>query len=152
MLGFRNLPGRHEDDWLSPVFSEMLDTELGSRGDLRMVSAEDVARVKHDLPPTGEGTLAKGTLERLRQNPGADVVVLGSYTPLPGKGETRIRLDLRVQDTADGETIAEEAITGDRNDLFALAAQAGARLRHRLGLAANSLGDANQARVALPSG
>ncbi len=151
VLGFRNLPGRHEDDWLSPVFSEMLDTELGSRGDLRMVSAEDVARVKHDLPPTGEGTLAKGTLERLRQNPGADVVVLGSYTPLPGRGETRIRLDLRVQDTADGETIAEEAITGDRNHLFALADQAGARLRHRLGLAANSLGDANQARVALPS-
>ena len=151
MLGFRNLPGRHEDDWLSPVFSEMLDTELGTRGDLRMVSAEDVARVKHDLPPTGEDTLAKGTLERLRQNPGADVVVLGSYTPLPGKEETRIRLDLRVQDTADGETIAEEAITGDRNDLFDLAAQAGARLRHRLGLTANSLGDANQARVALPS-
>ena len=43
MLGFRNLPGRHEDDWLSPVFSEMLDTELGTRGDLRMVSAEDIA-------------------------------------------------------------------------------------------------------------
>ncbi len=151
VLGFRNLPGRHEDDWLSPVFSEMLDTELGTRGDLRMVSAEDIARIKNDLPPTGQGTLAKGTLERLRQNPGADVVVLGSYTPLPGKDEKRIRLDLRVQDTADGETIAEEAITGDRNNLFDLAAQAGARLRRRLGLTANSFGDANQARVALPS-
>ena len=151
VLGFRNLPGRHEDDWLSPVFSEMLDTELGTRGDLRMVSGEDIARVKHDLPPTGEGTLAKATLERLRQNPGADVVVLGSYTPLPGKDEKRIRLDLRVQDTADGETIAEEAITGDRNNLFDLAAQAGARLRQRLGLSANAFGDANEARVALPS-
>ena len=151
VLGFRNLPGRHEDDWLSPVFSEMLDTELGTRGDLRMVSAEDIARVKHDLPPTAEGTLAKGTLERLRQNPGADVVVLGAYTPLPGKGERRIRLDLRVQDTANGETIAEEAITGDQNNLFDLAAQAGTRLRRRLGLTANSFGDANEARVALPS-
>jgi DNA-binding winged helix-turn-helix (wHTH) protein/TolB-like protein len=151
VLGFRNLPGRQEDDWLSPVFSEMLDTELGTRGDLRMVSEEDIARVKHDLPPTGEGTLAKATLERLRQNPGADVVVLGSYTPLPGKDEKRIRLDLRVQDTADGETIAEEAITGDRNNLFDLAAQAGTRLRRRLGLNANSFEDANEARVALPS-
>jgi DNA-binding winged helix-turn-helix (wHTH) protein/TolB-like protein/Tfp pilus assembly protein PilF len=151
VLGFRNLPGRQEDDWLSPVFSEMLDTELGTRGDLRMVSEEDIARVKHDLPPTGEGTLAKATLERLRQNPGADVVVLGSYTPLPGKDEKRIRLDLRVQDTADGETIAEEAITGDRNDLFDLAAQAGTRLRQRLGLSANSFEDTNEVRVALPS-
>jgi eukaryotic-like serine/threonine-protein kinase len=151
VLGFRNLPGRHEDDWLSPVFSEMLDTELGTRGDLRMVSAEDVARVKRELPPNEGDSLAKATLERLRQNPGADVVVLGSYTPMPGKNETRIRLDLRVQETADGETIAEEAITGEQNNLFDLAAQAGARLRQRLGLSANSLGDANDARVALPA-
>jgi DNA-binding winged helix-turn-helix (wHTH) protein/tetratricopeptide (TPR) repeat protein len=151
VLGFRNLPGRHEDDWLSPVFAEMLDTELGTRGDLRMVSAEDIARVKRELPSSEGGSLAKATLERLRENPGADVVVLGSYTPMPGKDEKRIRLDLRVQDTANGETIAEEAITGKQNNLFDLAAQAGARLRQRLGLSANSLGDANDARIALPS-
>jgi eukaryotic-like serine/threonine-protein kinase len=151
VLGFRNLPGRHEDDWLSPVFSEMLDTELGTRGDLRMVSAEDIARVRRELPPNEGVSLAKTTLERLRENPGADMVVLGSYTPMPGKNETRIRLDLRVQDTADGETIAEEAITGEQNNLFDLAARAGARLRQRMGLVANSLGDANEARVALPS-
>jgi eukaryotic-like serine/threonine-protein kinase len=151
VLGLRNLPGRPEDDWLSPVFSEMLDTELGTHGDLRMVSSEDVSRIKRQLPPAQEGTLAKATLEQLRKNPGADVVVLGSYTPLPGKDEQRIRLDLRVQDTADGETIAEEAITGDRNNLFALAAQAGARLRMRLGLGPNSSQDASAARLALPA-
>ncbi len=151
VLGFRNLPGRQEDDWLSPVFSEMLDTELGTRGDLRMVSGEDIARVKGELPP-GEGdTLSKQTLDRLRTNPGADVVVLGSYTPLPGDNGKRIRLDLRVQDTASGETIAEEAITGDQNNLFDLAAQAGSRLRQRLGLSANSSGDASTARLALPA-
>ena len=140
VLGFRNLPGRHEDDWLSPVFSEMLDTELGTRGDLRMVSAEDIATAKRELPPNEGGSLAKATLEQLRRNPGADMVVLGSYTPMPGKNEKRIRLDLRVQDTADGETIAEEAITGDQNNLFDLAAQAGARLRQRMGLTPNSVG------------
>ncbi len=91
-------------------------------------------RIKRELPPNEGGSLAKATLEQLRQNPGADMVVLGSYTPMPGKNEKRIRLDLRVQDTADGETIAEEAITGDQNNLFDLAAQAGARLRQRMGL------------------
>ena len=151
VLGLRNLPGRPEDDWLSPVFSEMLDTELGTHGDLRMVSSEDVARIKQQLPAAQAGTLARTTLEQLRKNPGADVVVLGSYTPLPGKDEQRIRLDLRMQDTADGETIAEEAITGDRNNLFALAAQAGARLRMRLGLSPNSSQDASAARLALPA-
>jgi DNA-binding winged helix-turn-helix (wHTH) protein/tetratricopeptide (TPR) repeat protein len=151
VLGFRNLPGHREDDWLSPVFAEMLDTELGTRGDLRMVSGEDVARAKRELPPTEGDSLAKATLDRLRKNPGADMVVLGSYTPMPGKDEKRIRLDIRVQDTADGETIAEEAITGDRDNLFDLAARAGARLRQRMGLSPNSLGEASAARVALPS-
>jgi eukaryotic-like serine/threonine-protein kinase len=151
VLGFRNLPGRPEDDWLSPVLSEMLDTELGTRGDLRMVSGEDVARVKQALPPTEDDSLSKRTLDRLRTNPGADVVVLGSYTSLPGDNDKRIRLDLRLQDTANGETIAEEAITGNQNDLFDLAAQAGSRLRHRLGLTANSSGDASAARLALPA-
>ncbi|MGC2403446.1 MAG: tetratricopeptide repeat protein, partial [Acidobacteriaceae bacterium] len=149
--GFRNLPGRPEDDWLSPVFSEMLDTDLGTHGDLRMVSGEDVARVKHQLPNAEGTTLAKATLARLRENPGADVVVIGSYTPLPGKDEQRIRLDVRAQDTADGETIAEEAITGDRNGLFDLGAQAAARLRSRLGLTPNSSREASEARLALPA-
>ena len=151
VLGFRNLPGRLEDDWLSPVFSEMLDTELGTRGDLRMISGEDIARAKRDLPSTGGATLSKQTLELLRSNPGADVVVLGSYTPLSGKDDKRIRLDLRVQDTADGETIAEEAILGDRDNLFDLAARAGARLRQRMGLTPNSSGDISTARLALPA-
>ena len=151
VLGFRNLPGHREDDWLSPVFAEMLDTELGTRGDLRMVSGEDVARAKRELPPTEGDTLAKATLDRLRKNPGADMVVLGSYTPMPGKDEKRIRLDIRVQDTANGETIAEEAIIGDRDNLFDLAARAGSRLRQRMGLSPNSSGEASAARVALPS-
>ena len=151
VLGFRNLPGRPEDDWLSPVFAEMLDTELGTRGDLRMVSQEDVARARRELPPIEGDTLAKTTLDRMRKNPGADLVVLGSYTPLPGKDEKRIRLDVRVQDTAGGETIAEEAITGDRDNLFELAARAGSRVRQRMGLSPNSLIEASAARVALPS-
>ena len=35
VLGFRNLPGHPEDNWLSPAFSEMLNTELAANGALR---------------------------------------------------------------------------------------------------------------------
>ena len=151
VLGFRNLPGRPEDDWLSTAFSEMLSTELASGGGLRMVSGEDVARAKRELPLADEDTLAKSTLQRLRTNPGADVVVLGSYTLLPGKGENRLRLDLRLQDTAAGETIAEQALTGSEDKLFELAAQAGAELRQSLGVNSVSAEAVSAARAALPS-
>jgi eukaryotic-like serine/threonine-protein kinase len=150
VLGFRNLAGRPDDKWLSTAFTEMLNTELATGRGLRMVSGEDVARAKRELTLADEDTLAKGTLERLRTNPGADVVVLGSYTLLPGKGENRIRLDLRLQDTAAGETIAEEALTGNEENLFELASQAGIRLRQNLG-AGTSPTDISELRASLPS-
>lgn len=151
VLGFRNLPGRKEDNWLSAAFSEMLNTELAAGGELRLVSGEDVARAKSDLPLADEDSLAKATLERLRTDPGADVVVLGSYTLLPGSGQNKIRLDVRMQDTAVGETIAEEALSGDEDQLFDLASQVGNSLRHSLGLAPLSSEVVTAARAALPA-
>ncbi len=151
VLGFRNLPGRHEDNWMSAAFSEMLSTELAAGGDLRLISGEDVARAKSELPLLDVDSLAKPTLQRLRTDPGADVVILGSYTPIVDHGTNRIRLDIRVQDTAAGETITEESVTGSQEDLFELASKAGTRLRQVLG--ANSLSQQATAavRASLPS-
>jgi tetratricopeptide (TPR) repeat protein len=110
----------------------MLNTELGANGDLLLVSGEDVVNAKHDLSLTLEDTLAKETLTHLRSSLGADVVVVGSYTLLKDGPKNRIRLDIRAQDTALGETITADAITGEESDLFDIAAQAGSRLRESL--------------------
>jgi len=151
VLGFRNLAGRPGDEWLSTAITEMLNTELAAGGRLRLVPGEDVARAKRELPLADEDTLAKSTLERLRTNPGADAVVLGAYTLLPGKDENRIRLDIRVQDTARGETIAEQALTGTEDRLFELTSQAGTELRQSLGTNAVSAEAISAARASLPS-
>jgi DNA-binding winged helix-turn-helix (wHTH) protein/tetratricopeptide (TPR) repeat protein len=151
VLGFRNLPGRKDDDWLSQAFTEMLGTELSAGGTLRLVSDEDVARCKRELTLGDQETLAKSTLASLRKNPGADIVVVGSYTPLPGKDKDRIRLDVRLQDTSNGETIAEDAVTGSKEDLFEIATRAGADLRKSLGLNAISLDSVNAVRASLPA-
>ena len=151
VLGFRNLAGRADDNWLSPAFAEMLNTELGEGGTLRMVSGEDVARAKRELPIADEESLAKSTLDRLRKSAGADVVVVGSYTLLTTRGENRIRLDVRLQDTLRGETIAEESVTGDENDLFELASETGAKLRQRLGLGSISAEATSETRASVPA-
>src|SRR5271157_379952 len=151
VLGFRNLPGRKDEDWLSQAFTEMVSTELAAGGGLRVVSDEDVARAKRELPLGNGETLAKSTLDRLRQNPGADVVVVGSYTTTPGKTGDRIRLDIRLQDTVNGETITEDAVTGSKDDLFELATRAGSHLRESLGMGALSSDSANVVQASLPS-
>ena len=104
-----------------------------------------------NCPFADEDSLAKATLERLRINPGADVVVLGSYTRSPGTGDKRIRLDVRVQDTLRGETISEQSFTGSEGNLFELATQAGEALRQSLGIGSASSQASLQARAALPS-
>jgi tetratricopeptide (TPR) repeat protein len=151
VLGFRNLRGRPQDNWLSAAFSEMLNTELAAGGELRLVSGEDVARAKSELPLTDEDTLALSTLKRLRVDPGADVVVLGSYTPLPGLEPNRIRLDIRVQETAAGETLGEESVVGSEEDLLDLVTRASSGVRNHLGLSAGASQATMMARASLPS-
>ncbi|MGC2656673.1 MAG: tetratricopeptide repeat protein [Bryobacteraceae bacterium] len=151
ILGFRNLPARPQEDWLSAAFSEMLGTELAAGGKLRLVSGEDVARAKRELSLTAEDSLAKPTLERLRTDPGADVIVLGAYTLLPAKGKNRIRLDVCMQNTSDGATISEDSFTGNQDELFELVSQAGMRLRESLGVNPSPGLATDLARASLPT-
>jgi tetratricopeptide (TPR) repeat protein len=151
VLGFRNLSGRPEEGWLSTALAEMLSTELVAGEKLRLVSGEDIARTKIDLPLADADSLSRDTLARLHRNLGSDFVVLGSYTALGEKSDGRIRLDLRLQDTVAGETIADMAMVGSEADLFDLVSQAGARLRDKLGIEAVSPVEAVSVRASLPS-
>ncbi len=151
VLDFQNLSGRGEEKWLATALPEMLSTELAAGEKLRLVSGEDVARAKINLPLADADSLSKDTLARLRKNLGSDFVVVGSYTALAGTSDGRIRLDLRLQDAVAGETVAEVATTGTQADLFDLVSQAGAQLRSKLGVAAVSTSDAASVRASLPS-
>ena len=151
VLGFRNLSGRPEEAWLSTALSEMLSTELEAGEKLRLVSGEDIARTKLDLPLADADSLSRNTLARLHKDLDSDLIVLGSYTALGEKPGTRIRLDLRLQDTAAGETIADVAVVGSEADLFDMVTQAGSRLREKLGVEAVSPVEAVSIRASLPS-
>ncbi len=150
VLGFRNLSGGPEKDWLSTALAEMLTTELVAGEQLRLVSGEDIARTKLELPLVDADSLSQDTLARLHKNLGSDLVVLGSYTVLGKKSEGSVRLDVRLQDTAAGETIADVAVIGTEANLFDLVSQAGSRLRTKLGVQAVSPADAVSVRAALP--
>jgi DNA-binding winged helix-turn-helix (wHTH) protein/Tfp pilus assembly protein PilF/TolB-like protein len=150
VLGFRNLSGRPEEGWLSTALAEMLSTELVAGEKLRLVSGEDIARTKLELPLADAESLSRNTLTQLHKNLDSDLIVLGSYTALGEKPATRIRLDLRLQDTVAGDTIADVAVVGSEADLFDLVSQAGSRLREKLGVEAVSPADAVSVRASLP--
>jgi eukaryotic-like serine/threonine-protein kinase len=151
VLGFQNVSGQADEGWLSTAISEMLSTEMAAGEELRMISGEDVARMKQELPWKGEGSLAKDTLERIHRDLGSDFLVLGSYTVLGEKGKQQLRLDLRLQDARNGEIVAELGETGTEADLFDLLSRAGAQLRGKLSVPGISSADAGIVRASLPS-
>lgn len=151
VLGFRNLSGRQDTKWLSVALAEMLNTELAMGEHLRIIPDEQIARASRDVPWGEADTLAKDSLMRLRSNLGTDYVALGSYTILDQGNKKLIRLDLRLQDANAGETVAEDAVTGEEVDLFALISEAGSRMRERLAVGNISSEQAAQVRSTLPS-
>jgi eukaryotic-like serine/threonine-protein kinase len=151
VLGFRNLSGRPEEAWLSMALAEMLSTEMEAGEKLRLVSGEDIARAKLDLPLADADSLSRNTLARLHKDLDSDLIVLGSYTALSEKSGTRIRLDLHLQDTVAGETIADVAVVGGEADLFDIVSQAGSRLREKLGVEAVSPVETVSVRASSPA-
>jgi tetratricopeptide (TPR) repeat protein/TolB-like protein len=134
VLGFRNLSGRADTAWLSPALSETLAAELAIGETLRIVSGEDIARMKLDLPIGDVDGLASDTLKKVRLHVGADLVVLGSYLDLGKEAAGRVRFDLRIQDAANGETIASITEAGTEDAIFDVVSRVGSRLREKLGI------------------
>ena len=150
VLGFKNLSGRADAAWLSTALSEMLTTELSAGGKLRTIPGESVARTKINLSLPEAESLSGETLSRVYKNLGSDFVVVGSYLDLNEPGRN-VRLDLRVQDAARGETVALLAETGNENSLPDLVTRAGAELRHQLGISEISAAEAATVELSLPS-
>jgi tetratricopeptide (TPR) repeat protein/TolB-like protein len=136
VLGFRDLSASPASAWLSPALAEMLSTELGAGGALRIAAGEDVARVKLEMQLGQPDSLSRDTLARLRTLLGTDVVVAGSYLVVGSPGSRQIRLDVRLADAATGETTTTFSETGTEAGLFQLVSQAGERLRRSLHAAA----------------
>jgi DNA-binding winged helix-turn-helix (wHTH) protein/tetratricopeptide (TPR) repeat protein/TolB-like protein len=148
VAGFRNLSGRDDAQWLAQALPEMLTTELATAKELRVIPGENVARARL----TGEtGDLDGGGLERAHEVLGSDLVVVGSYLKLEGKGGDRLRLDLRVLRAPGGETLASLAELGTEPELFELVSRTGARLRDALGVSAVPPRQVRAARALLPA-
>jgi len=150
VLGFENLSRQPENDWLSTALTEMLSTELAAGGKLRTVSGEQVSRVKLELSVPNAQTFTGPTLARLRRSLNADYIVTGAYLAT-GKGpDLKVRLDVRLQDTAAGEVISAVSEIRGSTDLLSLASSAGARFRRQLGIGEREEDESGSLRRALP--
>jgi eukaryotic-like serine/threonine-protein kinase len=151
VLGFKNLSERPDAAWLSTALAELLTTELAAGERLRMVSGEEVAHAKADLSLPDTDTLGRDSLDRLHKNLSSDFVVLGSYLDMGEQPEKRVRLDIRMQDARNGESIAAITEAGGEAQVPELISEAGAQLRKRLGVEGVSAEDIRAVHNSMPS-
>jgi serine/threonine protein kinase/tetratricopeptide (TPR) repeat protein len=146
VLGFKNVAGQTSKGWESTALAEMFTTDLGAGDQLRTISGEDIAQMMASLSLPDTDSYGKETLGKIQKNLNADFVVVGSYVPLPD-GETRV--DVRLQDTANGTTLA--TISRKGKNLDALVTDAGAELREKIGVTSVSLEESAQVQATMPS-
>lgn len=145
VLGFHNVSGRREDEWLATAFSEMLSTELATGDKLRLVPGEDIANLRRSSPWSDTATLGRDTTARIGTALNSDLLLSGSYMEI-GEGTNRqVRLDVRLQNAHTGEIISQFAETSDDQNLFRLTSALGRKLRNRLGIP--EMTDADEASV-----
>ncbi|MGO4885960.1 MAG: tetratricopeptide repeat protein [Bryobacteraceae bacterium] len=137
ILGFRNLAAKSDRAWVSMALAEMMASELAVADRLRTVPGENVARAKIELGLPDADSFSPPTLGRIRKDLGADYVLTGSYFDAGMESGGSLRLDLRLEDARDGETLWTATESGSEADLPDLVARAGLGLRSRLGIAAS---------------
>jgi tetratricopeptide (TPR) repeat protein len=150
VLGFRAL-GVKASEGASTVISELLGTELTQSGQLRLVPGETVTRVRAELDLSDVSSLSPETLQRLRRNLTADYVVAGTFVGLGSAAPGMVRLDMRLQDVANGEILTSVTVTGTLDDPAGLATEGGAKLRRFLGVEELDKAQALGVRAMVPS-
>ena len=150
VIGFRNLSGKPEAEWISTALAEMLSTELASGDQLRVISGENIAHMKLDLSLPTTDSYGSETLERIRRSLNADDVILGSYLVTSGNAGP-LRIDLQLQDAAQGETIAALSESGTEAEISDLVSRATLNLRDKLGIVSASDAESKQSKNSLPT-
>ena len=147
VLGFKNRSGQSDQQWLSSALAEMLTTELAAGDKLRIVPGENVARMKADHPLPDADTLAPETLSGIFRNLGSNLVVLGSVGDFGG----RVRVDLTVQDTSSGGTVARVADSESDTKFLELVKRLGETLRKECGAGEITAAEAAAVRATEPT-
>ena len=134
LVGFSNLSGNPKDEWLAPALNEMLGTEFTIARNVQVIPDELVRNARSDLSSPAAGGYSAATLARLRQRLEADYVISGSYLVAGSSDNAPLRVDIALQDTRTGALVASVSDQAAVSGLIALAAQAGATLRGKLGV------------------
>jgi tetratricopeptide (TPR) repeat protein len=115
VLYFSNLSQDRSLDWLDRGLTEMLTTNLSQVQGMDVLSTERIASV---LGRIGKKEMSPDLALDVARNAGANAFISGALLRV---GPTRLRLDVRAQDSAGGQILFSEKVEGeDLNAVFTM--------------------------------
>jgi tetratricopeptide (TPR) repeat protein/TolB-like protein len=128
VVEIENMSGDQSLDWLRSGVAELLTTDLAQAKTLEVISTERV-RELINRRTKGEGRLPPGEPQAVAREAHADMFLSGALL----KMGSRLRLDLRAQDTATGKLLFADKVEGaDAQAVFGMVDQATAGILGRL--------------------
>ena len=126
VLYFSNLSQDPSLDWLDRGLSEMLTTNLAQTQGLDVLSPERVQSSLQKLVKKGASEVDPAVAQAVARDVGADAFITGALLKV---GPTRLRLDVRVQDTQSGQILESEKLDGeDIQNIFGMVDSLTARI------------------------
>src|SRR6185312_11715173 len=133
IVDFNNLSQNAKDAWLGPALVEMLGAEI-ALGDRVFVLPDEIVRPgRSGLATPLAGGYSPQSLATLKKRVGADYVLSGSYLVSGAADAPSLRIDLALQDAANGKPVASVSQSGPIADLSAVVTRTGAALRSAAG-------------------
>jgi tRNA A-37 threonylcarbamoyl transferase component Bud32/TolB-like protein len=142
IVGFKNLSGRADADYLGSLLPEFMATGLAAGERLRIIDGESVVRARRELALPETDSFAQDTLAKLRAQLGSDFIVVGAYALI---GDD-VHVDLRLQDTRTGATVASISDDGKKDEILKLVGRLAEKLRAKMG--AGDLSESQRAELA----
>lgn len=147
VLGFKNVSGQRDADWISTALAIFLTAKLSAGDKLDAIGEDEIARMRTDLALSDSNRLSKDALVRIRSMVNADLVIAGSYR----ENNRRVHFELRVLDATTGAVVESIHEVGTPGALFDAFNKVGIRVRSTLKLPATVQHDEEEAIASLPS-
>ncbi len=128
IIPFYNASGDSNLNWMGASIAEALNSDIGHSAHLRMVSADRLQQVLHDLGVSSQSPLDLSTLRRIAEFTHADTVVWGKYEKF---GQTT-RISATIHDFKTDQEASLSTDVANENQLLASLEKLAGDLREKL--------------------
>ena len=129
ILPFRNASSDASLDWLGPSLADMLTTDVGQSGQLRLVSQDRLQQIARDLKIRTDETLDPATARRLADFSNAETIISGQFIRIGDQ----IRIDATLRDVKRDRSTTLKTEAPNEKELLAAVGNLAQQIRDTLG-------------------